>query len=157
MTRRCEVMAKYMTQQLWKDIAHCECFSLQLDESTDVCVTAQLCILIRKVFTDMTAKEELLTILPMKKKTRGDDIFQSFKFNQENPSPCVQIGVNHHSRCALIHWPREWIYCQAQGGRCFPRLSQLPLHNTPTSIFRKNAKHERDNGCGNEDCLFYLS
>ena len=54
-------------------------------------------------------------------------------------------------------WPREWIYCQVQGGRCFPRLPQLPLHNTPTSIMRRNAKPERDNGCGNEDRLFYSS
>ena len=79
MTRRCEVMAEDLTHQLWKDIADCEFFLLQLDESTDVSVTAQLCILIRKVFTDMTAKEELLTILPMKEHTRGDDIFLSFK------------------------------------------------------------------------------
>ena len=53
-------------------------FSLQLDESTDVSDTAQLCIFIRMVFTDMTAKEELLTLLPMKEHTRGEDIFQSF-------------------------------------------------------------------------------
>ncbi|KAK3516024.1 hypothetical protein QTP70_001864, partial [Hemibagrus guttatus] len=31
----CEVMAEDLTQQLWKDIVDCECFSLQLDESTD--------------------------------------------------------------------------------------------------------------------------
>jgi len=34
-TRRCEVMAEDLTQQLQKDIADCDCFSLQLDESTD--------------------------------------------------------------------------------------------------------------------------
>ena len=41
--------------------------------------TAQLCIFFRMVFTDMTAKEELLTILPLKEHTRGEDIFKSFK------------------------------------------------------------------------------
>ena len=61
-----------------KDIADCQCFSLQLDESMDVSDTAQLCIFIRMAFTDMTAKEELLTLLPMKEHTRGEDIFQSF-------------------------------------------------------------------------------
>ena len=61
-TRRCEVMAEDLTQQLLKDIEDCKCFSLQLDESTDVSDTAQLCVFIRMVFTDMTAKEELLTI-----------------------------------------------------------------------------------------------
>ncbi|XP_034075813.1 zinc finger BED domain-containing protein 5-like [Gymnodraco acuticeps] len=78
-TRRCEVMAEDLTQQLRKDIEDCECFSLQLDESTDVSDTAQLCVFIRMVFTDMTAKEELLTILPMKEHTRGEDIFRTFK------------------------------------------------------------------------------
>lgn len=78
-TRRCEVMADDLTQQLWKDIADCQCFSLQLDESTDLSDTAQLCIFIRMVFKDMTAKEELLTMLPMKEHTRGEDIFQTFK------------------------------------------------------------------------------
>ncbi|KAJ4922048.1 hypothetical protein JOQ06_021512 [Pogonophryne albipinna] len=72
-------MAEDLTQQLRKDIEDCECFSLQLDESTDVSDTAQLCVFIRMVFTDMTAKEELLTILPMKEHTRGEDIFRTFK------------------------------------------------------------------------------
>lgn len=39
---RSEAMAGELTQQLWKDIADCECLSLQLDESTDVSDTAQL-------------------------------------------------------------------------------------------------------------------
>lgn len=72
-------MAQDLTQQMWKDIGDCEYFSLQLDESTDVSDTAQLCIYIRMVFSDITAKEELLTMLPMKEHTRGEDIFQSFK------------------------------------------------------------------------------
>ena len=45
-----EVMAEVLTQQLWKDIAHCEHFLLQLDESTDVNDTSQMCIFIRMVF-----------------------------------------------------------------------------------------------------------
>ncbi|XP_057190131.1 general transcription factor II-I repeat domain-containing protein 2-like [Triplophysa rosa] len=78
-TRRCELMADDLTQQLRKDITDCECFSLQLDESTDISDTAQLCVFIRMVFKDMTAREELLTLLHMKEHTRGEDIFRAFK------------------------------------------------------------------------------
>ena len=78
-TQRCEVMAEDLTQQLQRDIADCKCFSLQLDESTDSSDTAQLCVFIQMVFTDMTEKEELLTLLPMKERTRREDIFQSDK------------------------------------------------------------------------------
>ena len=49
-TRRSKAIAEDLTRQLWKDIADCECFSLQLDKSTDVSDTAQLCIFIRMVF-----------------------------------------------------------------------------------------------------------
>ena len=78
-TRHSEAIAEDLIRQLWKNIADCECFSLQLDEFTDVSDTAQLCIFIRMVFTDMTAKEELLIILPLKEHPRGEDIFKSFK------------------------------------------------------------------------------
>ena len=71
-------MARDLTQQLRRDIADCECFSLQLDESTDSRGKAQLCIFIWMVFTDMTAKEELLTLLLMKERMQ-EFIFQSFK------------------------------------------------------------------------------
>ena len=64
-TQRCEVMAEDLTQQLRRDM-QTECFSLQLDKSTDTSDTAQLCVSVWMVFTDMTAKEELLTLLPMK-------------------------------------------------------------------------------------------
>ena len=39
--------------------------------------TAQMCIFIQMVY--MTAKEELLSLLPMKECTRREFIFQSFK------------------------------------------------------------------------------
>uniref|UniRef100_A0A6P7HAE6 General transcription factor II-I repeat domain-containing protein 2A-like n=1 Tax=Diabrotica virgifera virgifera TaxID=50390 RepID=A0A6P7HAE6_DIAVI len=40
--------------------------------------TAQLCIFIRMVFSDMSCKEDLLTMLPLKEKTRGEDIYNVF-------------------------------------------------------------------------------
>ncbi|KAM4555068.1 general transcription factor II-I repeat domain-containing protein 2-like [Odontesthes bonariensis] len=91
-TRRCETMAEDVTQQLWKDIKDCECFSLQLDESTDVSDTAQVCIYIRLVLSDMSAKEELLTVLPMKEHARGQDIFQAFKnFIEKTQLPVYKL------------------------------------------------------------------
>lgn len=71
-------MAEDVEAQLKKDIATCECFSLQFDESTDVVDVAQLCVYIGIVFEDMAAKEELLIIFPLKEHTRGEDIFNSF-------------------------------------------------------------------------------
>ena len=91
-TRRYEAMAEDFTQQMWKDIGDCECFSLQLDESTDVSDTAQMCVFIRMVFSDMTAREELLTLLPMKEKTRGEDIFLSFEnFIEKTQLPVYKL------------------------------------------------------------------
>ncbi|XP_061820631.1 general transcription factor II-I repeat domain-containing protein 2-like [Nerophis lumbriciformis] len=91
-TRRCEAMAEDLTQQLWTDIRDCDCFSLQMDESTDVSDTAQMCIFIRMVFSDITTKEELLTLLPMKEQTRREDIFQSFKnFVEKTQLPVYKL------------------------------------------------------------------
>lgn len=103
-TRRCEAMAEDLTQQMWKDIRDCECFSVQLDESTDVSDTAQMCIFIRMVFSDITAKEELLTVLPMKKQTRGEDIFQSFKnFIEKTQLPvCKLVSITTDGAPAMV-------------------------------------------------------
>jgi len=53
-------------EQLRKVINACECFSLHFDESTDIVDGPQLCVLITMDFEDMSAKEELLTNLPLK-------------------------------------------------------------------------------------------
>ena len=97
-------MAEDLPQQLWKDIGDCECFSLQFGESADLSDTAQLCIFIRMVFTDMTAKEELLTVLPMKEHTRGEDIFQSFKnFMEKAQLPvCKLVSITTDGAPAMI-------------------------------------------------------
>ena len=103
-TRRSEAIAEDLTRKLWKDIADCECFSLQFDESTDVSDTAQLCVFIRMVFTDMTAKEELLTILPLKGRKRGEDIFKSFKnFIEKTQFPvCKLMSITTDGAPAMI-------------------------------------------------------
>ena len=56
-TRRFEGMEENLAAQLEKDIDRCECFSLQFDESTDSVDIAQLCVFIRMVFENMTAKD----------------------------------------------------------------------------------------------------
>ena len=64
--RRCKKMEENLAAKLQKDIAKCECFSLQFDESTDfVDVVTQLCIFIRMVFENMTAKKKLLCMFPL--------------------------------------------------------------------------------------------
>ena len=107
-TQRSKVLAEDLTQQLCRNIAECECFSLQLDKSTDTNDKPSCEILM--VFTDMTAKEELLK-LPMKECTRGEFIFQSFKnFMEETTSSqcvnCVQywwLFVTYaHYRCQFV-------------------------------------------------------
>ena len=91
-TRRCEDMSEDVHSQLKKDVNSCECFSLQFDESTDMVDVAQLCIFIRMVFEDMSAKEELLTILPLKGTTRGEDIFNTFmEFANESQLPLHKL------------------------------------------------------------------
>ena len=89
-------MAEDLTQQLQTNVADSECFLLQWDESVDTSDTAQPCIFIRMMFTDMTEKEELLTLLPMKERTRGEFIFQAFKnfMGKTTSSWCVNCNID---------------------------------------------------------------
>lgn len=77
--RRTEEMSENLEEILQENIHNCSFLSLQFDESTDLSDTAQLCIFIRMVFADMSATEELLTILPLKGQTRGQDVYTAFK------------------------------------------------------------------------------
>lgn len=67
-----------MKSELENDIDKCKFFSLQLDESTDISDTAQLCVIIKMVFNDFTTKEEFLMLLPLKGRTQGKDIYDAF-------------------------------------------------------------------------------
>ncbi|GFU93195.1 uncharacterized protein TNCV_4217211 [Trichonephila clavipes] len=82
------MMNSNLADQLTKGIANCICFSLQFDESVDVVDISQPCIFVRMDFQDMSIKEELLTILPLKKKTRGEDVK---KYIEEKNIPIYKI------------------------------------------------------------------
>ncbi|XP_021928903.1 general transcription factor II-I repeat domain-containing protein 2A-like [Zootermopsis nevadensis] len=68
-----------MQTQLKSGLELCDWFSLQFDESTDVSDTAQLAIMVRMVFSDFSVKEELLKVLPIKRQTKGENIYNTFK------------------------------------------------------------------------------
>ena len=86
-TRRFEGMEENLAAQLERDIDRCECFSLQFDDSTDYVDIAQLCVFIRMVFENMTAKEELLCMLPLKGHT-----FQTFmNFANKTKLPLIKL------------------------------------------------------------------
>ncbi|GFU55970.1 uncharacterized protein TNCV_1557251 [Trichonephila clavipes] len=81
-----------LADQLTKGITNCICFSLQFDESVDVVDISQSCIIVRMDFQDMSIKEELLTILPLKKKTRGEDVNCAFKkYIEERNIPIYKV------------------------------------------------------------------
>ncbi|GFS57058.1 general transcription factor II-I repeat domain-containing 2A-like protein [Trichonephila clavipes] len=77
--RRTEAMNDNLKDLLNDDLKACKFLSLQFDESTNISDIAQLCIFVRMVFEDMTSKEELLTIIPLKRQMRGLDSYNSFK------------------------------------------------------------------------------
>lgn len=72
-TRRVEVISDDLLSQLLKDIENAEYFSLALDESTNSTDIAQLIVWVRFLKGDKFA-EEMLALLPLRGKTRGEDI-----------------------------------------------------------------------------------
>ncbi len=64
-----------MHRQVLKDLSICKYFSLQFDESLD---TAQLVVFVRMAFQDATTKEDFLTLLHLKERTKGEDIYNKW-------------------------------------------------------------------------------
>ncbi|XP_069582815.1 general transcription factor II-I repeat domain-containing protein 2-like [Ranitomeya imitator] len=91
-TRRIESMSEDIRHQLKRDLEKCDFISLQFDESLDVVDTAQLNIYIRMVFEDLSVKEDLLAVISLKEKTRGEDIYTAFKtYVQEHNIPLQKL------------------------------------------------------------------
>ncbi|XP_033222608.1 zinc finger BED domain-containing protein 5-like [Belonocnema kinseyi] len=78
-TRRVNVMADNVHEQLNIDPKKCVCFLIQLDESTDKSDTAQLVVMICFVLENGSVQEELLELIPLKGKTTGFDVYLSLK------------------------------------------------------------------------------
>ncbi|KAL2097960.1 hypothetical protein ACEWY4_007167 [Coilia grayii] len=91
-TRRVELLSEDVNQQVLKDLSRCEYFSLQLDESLDLTDTAQLVVFVRMVFEDFTTKEDILTLLHLNERTRGEDIYGVFKsYIRQNNIPIHKL------------------------------------------------------------------
>ena len=74
-TRRIFTMGDDVKKQLKERAKDFMCYSLALDDSTDVTNTSQLAIFIRGVDCNMDVTEELLDLIPMHGTTTAKDIF----------------------------------------------------------------------------------
>lgn len=91
-TRRVKSLSEDVHRQVLKDLSICTYFSLQFDESLDVMDTAQLVVFVRMAFQDATTKEDFLTLLHLKERTRGEDIYNEFKkYVTENDIPIHKL------------------------------------------------------------------
>ena len=110
-TRQFEGMEENLAAQLERYIDRCECFLLQFDESIDTVNIAKLCVFIRMVFENMTAKEELLCMLPLKGHSQDEDIFQAFiSFANKTKLPLVKlISIATDGAPAMVDSSNEFI------------------------------------------------
>lgn len=93
-TRRIEELSSDVDRQVLEDLKRCEYFSLQFDESVDIVNTAQLAIFVRMSFKDSTTNEDFLTLLHLKVKTRGQDMYEQFKqYVRENNIPIQKLAA----------------------------------------------------------------
>ncbi len=82
--RRMEDIGKDIRDQLLADLRAAPCFSIAVDESTDVTDVAQLCLWVRFP-KENSFQEEMLCLLPLHGQTRGEDILNALLvFFEEN-------------------------------------------------------------------------
>ena len=96
--RRVDDLANNIQNILINRLGGCQFYSLAIDESTDVCDTAQLAIFIRGVTKGFEVVEELLDLCPMKGTTTGQDIFDEVKhimvkFNLSEDKLCGTLST----------------------------------------------------------------
>ncbi|CAN2389977.1 hypothetical protein PRIEUP_LOCUS9 [Pristimantis euphronides] len=115
-----------------------------------------MCMFIRMVFSDLSAKEELLTALPMKEQTRGEDIFQMFKNFEKTHLPVYKlVSITTDGAPAMVGRVNGFI-AKCRQDDAFPDFLNYHciIHQQALCAKMLNMK---DHGCGNEDRLFYSS
>ncbi|KAF0737720.1 general transcription factor II-I repeat domain-containing protein 2-like, partial [Aphis craccivora] len=91
--RRIGAISSNQKTQLQTDLSKCPYFSLQMDESNDMIDTSQLSIFIKMCFDDFSVKEEFLKVLSLTGRTRGEDIYKTFKqFVEEEGIPIEKLA-----------------------------------------------------------------
>ena len=94
MKRRIKELSRNVLQQTITAIRHCERFSLQLDETTDIGSDAQLMVFVQ-YFDTNDFVEQFLFCHPLAKNTTGEEIFKKvnffFKEHQLEWSNCVSV------------------------------------------------------------------
>ncbi|XP_071749950.1 general transcription factor II-I repeat domain-containing protein 2B-like [Lepeophtheirus salmonis] len=96
--KRVEDMGSDIAYQLNVKLSDIECYSLALDESTDIRDSAQLAVFIRAVDKDFNVAEELLDLNPLKGTTRGVDILEGIHASLQKMGfrKCVSL-------CRYVH------------------------------------------------------
>ena len=92
--RRIEPIAANLQENLLNTANTFKCFSIALDESTDVLDTAQLLIFIRGIDEHFCITEELLSMESLKGTTTGQDIFDSVTHSLEKSQLCLDKLVS---------------------------------------------------------------
>ena len=74
--------------------------------------TAQLVIFVRRAFQDFTTKEDFLTLLHVKQRMRGEDIYNVFKsyYVHENNIPIHKLVANTTDGAPAMCGVARWFY-----------------------------------------------
>ena len=101
-----------------------------------------MCVFISLVFEDMSAKEELLTMLPLKGHTRGEDIFNAFMgFVNGTKLPLFKlISITTHAAPAMMGRTSGFV-ALCKESESFPGYPELSLCNSPASVVWKDCKY----------------
>ncbi|XP_023213971.1 general transcription factor II-I repeat domain-containing protein 2A-like [Centruroides sculpturatus] len=78
-TRRVESLAEHLRRKLDEDLLSCEYFSVGVDEATDSADATLVVVFVRMAFRNFEAREEMLTLVPVKEKSADVDVFGEFK------------------------------------------------------------------------------
>ena len=91
MARRIESLSEDVSQQVLRDLSLCKCFSLQSDESVGMTDIAQLMVFAQMAFEDSSTKEDFLTLLPLKERLRGENIYEFKQYVHDNNIPIHKL------------------------------------------------------------------